>query len=90
MTDSNTNPQTNGSNTMRYRELVDCSLLVGCSACTAKAKTISVFREPERLLSVTTICERAGFGSRHSWYDYKDGLLACLSQRFDDLPGWCQ
>lgn len=41
----------------------------------AKTKILAVLATAERPLGVTTICERAGFGDRHSWYDYRDDLL---------------
>jgi len=57
-------------------EVIDHDPLVQLFGSHAKTKILVVLTTAERPLGISTICERAGFGDRHSWYDYEDELLA--------------
>ena len=57
-------------------QLTADSPLVTLFGSHAKTRILHVLLASAEPLNPSRICERAGFGSAHSWYSHKDDLLA--------------
>lgn len=56
----------------------DLTVIVGNHA---KAKILEVLAESDRPLNPNKIVNKAGLGSKRSWYDYKDDLLETVVEQ---------
>jgi len=66
----------NGDVVTDVSQLTAESPLVTLFGTHAKTRILHVLLDAGEPLNPSRICDRAGFGSAHSWYSHKDDLLA--------------